>query len=218
MKGLLIKDLRLMLQQKRFFLILFFIAIALNFNSDGGTFVVAYLTFLCSSFVLSTITYDEYENGYLFLMTLPASKKTFATEKYVFGLLLGSCAWATGVIISLLYTFLRKGTISLFDFSVEVIILIPVFAVFLSLILPFQFKFGNEKGKTAMFLAFAVAFIAAILCFKGLKAVGLDIEYILDTLPAMRLALIDLLIFAVAAAAVFISCSISRHIMQNKEL
>ena len=205
MKGLLIKDLRLMLQQKRFFLILFFIAIALNFNSDGGTFVVAYLTFLCSSFVLSTITYDEYENGYLFLMTLPVSKKTFATEKYVFGLLLGSCAWATGVIISLLYT-------------VEVIILIPVFAVFLSLILPFQFKFGNEKGKTAMFLAFAVAFIAAILCFKGLKAVGIDIEYILDTLPAMRLALIELLIFAVAAAAVFISCSISRHIMQNKEL
>ena len=58
MKGLLIKDLRLMLQQKRFFLILFFIAIVLNFNSDGGTFVVAYLTFLCSSFVLSTITYD----------------------------------------------------------------------------------------------------------------------------------------------------------------
>ena len=44
MKGLLIKDLRLMLQQKRFFLILFFIAIVLNFNSDGGTFVVAYLT------------------------------------------------------------------------------------------------------------------------------------------------------------------------------
>ena len=98
MKGLLIKDLRLMLQQKRFFLILFFIAIVLNFNSDGGTFVVAYLTFLCSSFVLSTITYDEYENGYLFLMTLPVSKKTFATEKYVFGLLLGSCADRKSVV------------------------------------------------------------------------------------------------------------------------
>ena len=54
MKGLLIKDARLIWKQKRFLVILLFLAIMLNFNSDG-TFVIAYLSFIGFSFVLSTI-------------------------------------------------------------------------------------------------------------------------------------------------------------------
>ncbi len=163
MKGLLIKDARLIWKQKRFLVILLFLAIMLNFNSDG-TFVIAYLSFIGFSFVLSTITYDETDNGYLFLMTLPVSRKMFAVEKYVFGLLLGSFTWTVGFFISIIFKLATEGEVSLFDFSVESLLLIPVFAVMLSILLPFQFKFGSEKGRIAMFLAFAVAVVAAALC------------------------------------------------------
>lgn len=216
MKGLLIKDARLIWKQKKFLVLLLFLAIMLNFNSDGS-FVIGYLTFIGFSFVLNTITCDEAENGYLFLMTLPVSKKMFAVEKYIFALLLGFCAWTVGFFISIIFKLTTEGNFSLFDFSVESLMLIPVFAVMLSLLLPFQFKFGSEKGRIAMFLAFAVALVAAFLSTKGLKAIGIDIEHMLDTLPAMHAALVDFLAFVTAAAAVAASCAVSSRIMQNKE-
>ena len=40
MRGLLIKDLRFMLQQKRFFAVLLLLSVVLNFGSDG-TFVAS---------------------------------------------------------------------------------------------------------------------------------------------------------------------------------
>lgn len=117
MRGLLIKDLRLMLGQKRFFILFVFIAVMLNFNSDSGSaFVIGYMTFVCSVFVLSTISYDEDQNGYSFLMTLPVLRKTYAREKYVFGLLMSSSAWVTAVIIAAVFNLNRGGALSL-DFS-----------------------------------------------------------------------------------------------------
>ena len=76
MTGLLLKDFRLFLQQKRFFAILVFIAIIMGLNSDS-TFTMAYLTFVCSFFVLSTISYDEFDNCYPFLMTLPVKRSDY---------------------------------------------------------------------------------------------------------------------------------------------
>ena len=66
MRGLLVKDLRLMMGQKKFLLLLLFMTVVLNFN-DNITFVVYYLTFVCSFFVISSIAYDENDNGYPFL-------------------------------------------------------------------------------------------------------------------------------------------------------
>ena len=102
MRGLLIKDLRFMLQQKRFFILLLLITVVLNFSADG-TFVVSYLTFFSSFFVLSTICFDEQYNGYPFLMTLPVMRKTYVIAKYVFALLFGGVAWLLAVAISFGY-------------------------------------------------------------------------------------------------------------------
>ena len=74
MKGLLVKDFRLALKQMRFILVLLvffaFISPALM-TGDGGTFVVYWLTFVCSFFVITTISYDEADNSVSFLLTLP---------------------------------------------------------------------------------------------------------------------------------------------------
>ena len=59
MKGLLIKDFKLMKNQKNFFFIMIFIAAAMLFAEFESTFVVSYFTMIASMFVLSTISYDE---------------------------------------------------------------------------------------------------------------------------------------------------------------
>lgn len=55
MKGLLIKDIKLMKNQKNFFFIMLFVAVAMLFAEFDSSFVVSYFTMIASMFVLSTI-------------------------------------------------------------------------------------------------------------------------------------------------------------------
>ena len=88
MKGLFIKDLRLMMMQKRFFIMILLIAISMVAVTGDISFIVGYLTFICPLFCISTISYDEFDNGYAFLFTLPIQKKDYVKEKYAFALTL----------------------------------------------------------------------------------------------------------------------------------
>ena len=100
MKGLLIKDFKLMKNQKNFFFIMIFIAAAMLFAEFESTFVVSYFTMIASMFVLSTISYDEYDNGYAFLFSMPFSRTSYVKEKYVFSILVGRGAWLHSVVLS----------------------------------------------------------------------------------------------------------------------
>lgn len=63
MKGLMIKDWKLLKNQGRFYaVIVIFALIIMIANESGYTFAGYYLTFLASLFTLSTFSYDE-ENG-----------------------------------------------------------------------------------------------------------------------------------------------------------
>ena len=216
MKGLLVKDFRLMLGQKRFFILFVLIAVMLNFNSNGS-FVIGYMTFVCSVFVLSTISYDENENGYPFLMTLPALPKTFAREKYVFGFLFSSSAWIIAVVISLIFKTVNKSDFLLSDFFIEAAVFIPFYIVLLAVMLPFQFKFGGEKGRIAMLMACGIAFFAVYFSVRGLQRMGIDVEKIIDSLSALQQGGLLLLAFVVSVAALLVSSAISSRIMCRKE-
>lgn len=216
MKGLLVKDLRLMLGQKRFFIVFLFIAVMLNFNSDGS-FVIGYMTFVCSVFVLSTISYDENENGYPFLMTLPVLRKTYAREKYVFGLMFSGSAWVVAVIISLIFKMGSNSELMLTDFFLEAAIFVPLYIALIAVMLPFQFKFGGEKGRIAMLIACGIAFSTVYFSVKGLQMIGIDVEKIIVSLPVLHQGLLELLVFVISVVALLVSVAISSRIMCRKE-
>lgn len=50
MKGLLVKDFRLLKQRTRFFAILVLVAIAMSVNSADSTFMISYLTLVTTLF------------------------------------------------------------------------------------------------------------------------------------------------------------------------
>lgn len=216
MKGLLIKDFRIIFSQKRFFLLLIFIAVMLNFNSSGS-FVIGYLTFVCSVFTLNTISYDENENGYSFLMTLPFLRKIYALEKYVFGLLISSGAWVISVILAFVYEVYSKHSFVMPDFFINAAIFIPLFVVLISIMLPFQFKFGSEKGRIAMVMAFGIVFFAVYFTVKAFEKVGIDVEKIIDNLSVMHQSMLLLIAFIVSVLLLVSSIAVSVHIIKNKE-
>ena len=90
MKALLIKDWKLLMSQKQFFLVTIVIVGAFLFTARNPAFVVSYATIMYTVFTISTISYDDYHNGMSFLMTLPVSRTDYVAEKYTFGILMGS--------------------------------------------------------------------------------------------------------------------------------
>lgn len=216
MKGMLIKDIRLMLQQKRFFILLIFIAIFINSNSDDY-FIIGYLTFACSIFVLSTISYDEYDNCYPFLMTLPIDRKSYVKEKYLFGLLLGGAAWVLGVMISLGSHIVGTQDLVYTEFLLMATVYIPIFMILLAITIPFQLKFGGEKSRIVMLGTAGIVFLVVRFLIKLAENMGIDINAIGNALSAVHIGLINLVLILAAVVGLFISYIISSAIMEKKD-
>ena len=63
MKGLLVKDFKLMMLQRNFFLLILVIVIGMMAFTDDVVFPLGFLSFVVSLFTLSTISYDDFDNG-----------------------------------------------------------------------------------------------------------------------------------------------------------
>ena len=144
MKGLLIKDIRLLKNQKHFFLIVGLVGAMLMFTSEEPSFVISYMTFVFSMFTLSSVSYDEYDNGMAFLFSLPISRKKYVREKYLFGLLLGGTAWTVATAVVSAYVMWKNQDTDWTSWLATACIYLALFLVFLLIILPIQLKFGAE--------------------------------------------------------------------------
>ncbi len=82
MKAMLIKDWKIMKWKKLFVLILcVFLAVFVVINDNPG-FLISYMTLMASIFSISTVSYDEYNNGMVYLLALPISRSKYVEEKY----------------------------------------------------------------------------------------------------------------------------------------
>ncbi len=213
MKGLLIKDFILIKMQKRFFIVLIAVSLLMVFMENDAIFIMGYLTIVMPLFALSTISYDEFENGNAFLFTLPISRKTYVWEKYFFGVLLGAVALLIGTVLALCMVILKTKAL-----PTEIFMAAPtVFAamlVILSIMLPLQLKFGAEKSRIAMIAIFGGAFAIGWGIFKLLPSIGTRIIDFFDNLTKMNIAL---LIADAVLVILATSVCISIKIMNKKE-
>ena len=221
MRGLLIKDLRFILQNKKMMGVLLFVVVAMLVTQgpEGGVFVISYMTLLCGMMVLNTISMDEFDKSDVFLMTMPIERKTYAAEKYIFALLCSFCGWLAGTVSS---TLMQKGSVK--DYLVIALVLYVICSFFQMLILPIQLKFGGDKGRMVLMGVVVFFFVVVIL----IKKVG---EHMFDTaadaekwadevlvrLESLNPWSIALVVAAVWIAVTAISFGISKKIMEKKE-
>lgn len=213
MRGLICKDLRLMLVQKNFFIMLAFVAFVCMAALDDPAFVVMYVTLIFTSFLLSTMSYDEFDNGYPFLFTLPITRKLYVQEKYVLGMAGGSIAWLLSTLLAGIAFFLTQGDFPPLSWFVLPFAALPMLALLIALMIPFKLKFGGENGRLA---------IAAVCAIFGtalglMQSMGISVQAVTAVLPAMSMALSALLILVICALIAAISCGISTHIMEHRE-
>ena len=91
-----------MMNQKMFFIVIAAMAIFFAVTQTNIFFVISYATFIAAMFVISSISYDEFNNGNAFLFTLPVTRTGYVKEKYLFAATLATGAWLAATILSLL--------------------------------------------------------------------------------------------------------------------
>lgn len=222
MKGLLIKDFALLKNQKRMFMaiLLMFILFSATGALDTG-FIMGYLPFVFCIYVMSSISYDEFDNGLSFLMVLPTSRKQYAAEKYIFGICMGMSGLAAAVILATGLKIVNYQNADLEQWFMECLFtvgfLIFFVGIFLAVMIPIQIKFGSEKGRILLFgIAMSVVAVGYLIS-KYAKQIPAYFNKIAGFLTHVNSWLLLLLLFAATIVILFISYGISAHIMEKKE-
>ena len=141
MRGLVVKDIELMKQQKQFFILVLVMGVVLNLlgNSSSG-FATGYFTIITALFTVTTMSYDEFDNGMAFLMTLPISRKEYVKEKYFLGIGLTGVAWVIAVVLAIICNFTAHKGRDMSD-------MICIAFLMLAVIIPMSIYYGVEKGR-----------------------------------------------------------------------
>lgn len=214
MRGLFEKDFRLLCQNRQT-LVLFLMMAGFLGLTQNGTFVLGYLSFTFSILLTSTISYDEMDQGFEFLMTLPVTPKTYVKEKY------GFCT--VGVIFSVVLSgiiyLIAKGIhgeqILLGEELLTVLIFVPIVWCVIAIMVPIQLKFGAEKGRIAIFMVYGGS---AFLLYFVLKCIGEEnVKLMTNFLNQWKPEALVLGGFLLSGLVLGISYGISRRIMEQKE-
>lgn len=216
MKGLLIKDFRLMKVQKSFFLLIAVIGVWGTLLSENVTSAIGFLTFVMSLFSVSSISYDEFDNGNAFLFSLPITRTIYVVEKYCFGLILGLGAWTVFTLLALVSNGFRR-ILPTGELMISAAMILPMFLVILAVMLPIQLRFGGEKGRIALIAALGILILLGLAVVKIAKGMGIDLAGLLDALPIISVGVLLAGALVAAVLLLLLSVWISLGIIKRKE-
>ena len=222
MKGLMIKDLCLLRNQGKSMLLMLAIGLFMEVQMGAGT-IIWFLTFLGAMLASGTANYDEFDNGFSFLFTLPITRRQYVREKYVFSVLFVLFCLAVSILFSLVFSLLPGRSIAgpsdiLFMSSMGILIS----GFLLATVLPLRLKFGSEQSRIVWILFFLV--ITALMVGGGELARRADMPEAFESISGAFLALnswsagqILAMCTVIALVLLLISEQISERIVEHKE-
>ena len=215
MKGLLIKDMRILMRQKMSFLIIVLLGVFMSMNGGDASFSLGYMMVVSAMLVITTISYDYFEKGMSFMFTLPVSRKSYVLEKYLLAFLVELCMAAFAVLIQVGGILLGNAA----DWMIFLVSGISCFVIAMILIavyIPVYIKCGPEKSRVAIFI---VVGIIAVVTYLGAKVKSVQ-ELLVTLVEALgKMTTVQLAAVGVAAFVVLmlVSVGISIKIMEKKE-
>ena len=217
MKGLLIKDIRYLIGQKASIAI--FIGLGLYFllTETDVSFAMVFSMIMAAVFSTSSISYDNYENGMAFLLTLPVRKKTYVVSKYVFSLFV---VVAMGSLIGILATLCATsgiGDVARSTLGGGMAAGFAAAIVMLAVMIPVYIIFGAEKARVALLVVYGIVFAVGFL----VKNVAGDmLEKIVEfgmKLNEMGAVQLGLMVVGVLAVILVVSLLVTMKVVEKKE-
>lgn len=209
MKSLFIKDIQLMKRQKNFLIVVIVIAITMMILMEDILFPLWFITFFATLFPLSTLSYDDFENGNAFLLTLPIRRQDYVYEKYGLGLLSICLTWMLVTSLGVVVTLLKEiGPVTYF--VQESFLILPAMIVMQAITIPFQLKFGSEKRRMVILALFGLLIVISLVLKNFFKV---NIEDLLNQFTSLNWWLLIIMVFGVFG----VSVKMSSIIMNQKE-
>lgn len=155
MKGLLLKDLYMTKKYCRSFLLLIVVFTAVSVFGNDSAFMIFYPCMVTGMIPVTLLSYDEREKWNEYAGTLPYDRADLVSVKYIMALLLGAVmvVFSTAAQTAKLLirgTFTPGELLSLLMTFIVVSLIVP------TLMLPFFFRFGVEKGRVAYYVTIGV--------------------------------------------------------------
>ena len=176
MKGLLLKDWYMMKKYCRSYLFIAVVFIAVSLVSNDNMFFVFYPCLLCGMIPVNLLGYDERSRWVQYSGTMPYTKTQIVSGKYLIGLLAQlTMLVATGIAQAA--KMIIAGSFVLGDFAVLMLLMLTVSMLTSSISLPFIFKLGVEKGRTAYYVMIGFVSGASVLASSLFRCqLGVEIK------------------------------------------
>lgn len=217
MKGLFIKDLKLMKGQKQFFGVVIIMMAVFLVAYTNYSFVIAYITVMFGVMTISTIGFDEQDNGLGYLFTLPVSRKAYVKEKYLFSFATTIPALVMVSVFSLAVSRVRKVDFFIEEWVMTVAVSFLIVAVMLALLIPIQLKFGADKSRLAMMLLFGGGSLTVYVGVKVCDTFGIDYLSVIDRIAELDPPVILTGLALVCVVLMGVSCLFSLRFIEKRE-
>lgn len=206
MKGLIKKDLLLLKNNSKMFIMLLIIYLICSIEADGlESFLVP---FMMSMLCISTFSYDEYNKWDAYALTLPESRKNIIKAKYAVGLLMIASSFIVTLLLSIIFGTIR-GKLDISNSLNYSLIGIASGLTVISFIFPLIIKFGLEKGRIGIMIA-SFGFSALMMLLGSIVKIPESTITFLETYATVLVLLVAGLLFTG-------SYIISKKIYEKKE-
>lgn len=194
MIGLIKKDLFTL--KKQILIVIFFAVFygALSFAEPNNYGMFAYMITLFSIFIpMTSLSYDERSEWNKYAITMPISRKHIVYSKYLLCIL----AIGASAILCILLSFLLEKKLTIESIA-TISTSLSVGVLFMSVNIPFNFKFGVEKSRFLIFGLVGIPTVLMVLLSKlEIQLPSEDtIILLLKLLPVIAVICLVLSIFA----------------------
>ena len=219
MKGLIIKDIELMKGNRRLYAGVYLIAVFMLFVTGMNTiFFVSYISILSGIIGLNTVSFDQADNGMAFLMTLPVSRKSYAAEKYVFGLCFCVVSWILAVLVGIAVHCITGAVVDYQEWFWGCLSGLWIAVLSVSICIPVEFKFRPENVR---FIFMGIFIALAGIAYGGIRLIQMVTKVDMDLMVSNYLSghtVAAVMICLAICLVIFLgSFMISTRIMEKKE-
>lgn len=200
MKGLLLKDWKTLLKQTKVML-----TIMALFACVPSTYMSAFALFYAAMMPITALAYDERAKWDELAAMMPYTAKAIVGSKYALGLTL----MAPVLALSVLFRLIVHSTPIVSEDTMALLITACLSLILMAIDLPFMFRFGVEKGRLIYILLTCVFIVAGATYADKLTNT-------INGIGTAMVTIVPLLLLAVTAIALFVSCCISVHVYRAK--
>lgn len=209
MKGMLVKDMIYLRGQWKSLLIMAMCGLAMSAALQAPSMIL-YVTLLGMMVALGTLSADELDRGYSWLLTLPVTRKSYVRAKYLFTAGVVVCCALLSLLVTAVLIRFQESDFSAADLVTAMLLSLAMNLFIMAVTLPLRIKYGSQKGQIMMIAVLAVLVGGIVLLVKQqggtlAQMTSAPAGWVKAALPAA----------ALAAAAV--SEKISERILEKKE-